>query len=270
MAIGFQAVLLAIPLVGKLWSTPGVIASAALLGLTDVDALTYTMARLAGTDETIGLACPGDRGRHPLQYAAQAWHRACRRHRGLQAVSRRSGWRVLPLPAVSASPSHASEDAGWRPAIRSRERDRHQRNRHDAIGGMIGLLERVAVMHRGISCRLRLPEQSIDARPATSRFPRLTVISRHRHEGACELGGVPARFLGGAHEGVEQRIGDSARREEWPQVDSREAPPVPSVSTNGSAGPAGSVLSSRASHSSAMARDGMACSLPSVAWCRSL
>jgi len=56
MAIGFQAVLLAIPLVGKLWSAPGVLASAALLGLTDVDALTYTMARLAGDGDTIGLA----------------------------------------------------------------------------------------------------------------------------------------------------------------------------------------------------------------------
>lgn len=55
MAIGFQAVLLAIPLVFELWSTPGVIASAALLGLTDVDALTYTMARMADTPEAIAL-----------------------------------------------------------------------------------------------------------------------------------------------------------------------------------------------------------------------
>ncbi len=56
MAIGFQLVLVAIPLVGKLWSSPGVIASAALLGLTDVDALTYTMARLADAGGAIGLA----------------------------------------------------------------------------------------------------------------------------------------------------------------------------------------------------------------------
>ena len=56
MAIGFQAVLVLIPLVGKLWSASGVIASAALLGLTDVDALTYTMTRLAEPGESIGLA----------------------------------------------------------------------------------------------------------------------------------------------------------------------------------------------------------------------
>jgi uncharacterized membrane protein (DUF4010 family) len=56
MAIAFQFVLLAIPLVGQRWSAPGVIASAALLGLTDVDALTYTMARRAGADGAVGLA----------------------------------------------------------------------------------------------------------------------------------------------------------------------------------------------------------------------
>ena len=55
MAIGFQIVLLAIPLVSKIWSAPGVIASAAILGLTDVDALTYTMARLAGTPDAVML-----------------------------------------------------------------------------------------------------------------------------------------------------------------------------------------------------------------------
>ena len=55
MAIGFQAVLLAIPLVGEKWSSAGVIASAGVLGLTDVDALTYTMTRLAGSEEAIAL-----------------------------------------------------------------------------------------------------------------------------------------------------------------------------------------------------------------------
>jgi uncharacterized membrane protein (DUF4010 family) len=56
MAIGFQVVLLAIPLAGKLWSTPGVIASAAVLGLTDVDALTYTMSRVAAAEGTVAVA----------------------------------------------------------------------------------------------------------------------------------------------------------------------------------------------------------------------
>jgi uncharacterized membrane protein (DUF4010 family) len=55
MAIAFQAVLLAIPLVHELWSAPGVLASAAVLGLTDVDALTYTMARLAAAPDSIAL-----------------------------------------------------------------------------------------------------------------------------------------------------------------------------------------------------------------------
>ena len=56
MAIAFQAVLLAVPLIGTLWSTPGVIASAAVLGLTDVDALTYTMARLGGAEGATAVA----------------------------------------------------------------------------------------------------------------------------------------------------------------------------------------------------------------------
>ena len=56
MAIAFQAVLIAIPLANELWSTTGVLASAAVLGLTDVDALTYSMARLAAAP---GAAAPG-------------------------------------------------------------------------------------------------------------------------------------------------------------------------------------------------------------------
>ncbi len=55
MAIAFQAVLLAIPLARELWSDPGVLASAAVLGFTDVDALTYTMARLAAVPDSIAL-----------------------------------------------------------------------------------------------------------------------------------------------------------------------------------------------------------------------
>jgi uncharacterized membrane protein (DUF4010 family) len=50
MAAGFQVVLTAIPFVQQLWGTPGVLASAALLGLTDMDALTLSMCRLAATD----------------------------------------------------------------------------------------------------------------------------------------------------------------------------------------------------------------------------
>jgi uncharacterized membrane protein (DUF4010 family) len=46
MAILFQAVLLLVPLVNKLWGATGVLASAAVLGLTDMDALTYSMTQL--------------------------------------------------------------------------------------------------------------------------------------------------------------------------------------------------------------------------------
>ena len=55
MAIAFQAVLIAIPLANELWSSAGVVASAAVLGLTDVDALTYSMARLAATPDSVSL-----------------------------------------------------------------------------------------------------------------------------------------------------------------------------------------------------------------------
>ena len=50
MAAAFQVVLLAIPAVQRLWGSPGILVSAAALGLTDVDALTYSMARLGAED----------------------------------------------------------------------------------------------------------------------------------------------------------------------------------------------------------------------------
>jgi uncharacterized membrane protein (DUF4010 family) len=46
MTLAFAVVLLVIPLVNRLWGSSGVLGSAAILGLTDMDALTYTMARL--------------------------------------------------------------------------------------------------------------------------------------------------------------------------------------------------------------------------------
>ena len=45
MAVLFQAVLMAVHLLGEVWGQSGVFASAAVLGLTDVDALTVSMAR---------------------------------------------------------------------------------------------------------------------------------------------------------------------------------------------------------------------------------
>ena len=46
MVVGFQLVLLLIPAIQGIWGSAGVLGSAAVLGLTDVDALTYSMARL--------------------------------------------------------------------------------------------------------------------------------------------------------------------------------------------------------------------------------
>jgi uncharacterized membrane protein (DUF4010 family) len=56
MAVAFQVVLIAIPFVQNLWGAPGVLASAALLGLTDMDALTLSMCRLATDGAGAGLA----------------------------------------------------------------------------------------------------------------------------------------------------------------------------------------------------------------------
>ncbi|HEY7686929.1 MAG TPA: MgtC/SapB family protein [Gemmatimonadales bacterium] len=50
MAIAFQAVLILIPLVQQAWGSSGLLASAALIGLTDLDALTLSMTRLEGAD----------------------------------------------------------------------------------------------------------------------------------------------------------------------------------------------------------------------------
>jgi uncharacterized membrane protein (DUF4010 family) len=55
MALAFQVVLLLVALVRHQWGTTGVFASAALLGFTDVDALTFSMTRLGGADAaTVG------------------------------------------------------------------------------------------------------------------------------------------------------------------------------------------------------------------------
>lgn len=50
LAVAFQVVLLIIPFVQQWWGSRAVVASAAVLGLTDVDALTLSMSRLSGAD----------------------------------------------------------------------------------------------------------------------------------------------------------------------------------------------------------------------------
>jgi len=56
MALAFQAALMAIAFVRASFGTPGVLVSAALLGLTDMDALTLSMNRLGATPGAVGLA----------------------------------------------------------------------------------------------------------------------------------------------------------------------------------------------------------------------
>lgn len=59
MALAFQAVLLLVPAVQNVWGTRGVLASAGVLGLTDVDALTYSMTQLAAGAGAAGLGAQG-------------------------------------------------------------------------------------------------------------------------------------------------------------------------------------------------------------------
>jgi uncharacterized membrane protein (DUF4010 family) len=56
MAAAFQLVLTALPFVQQLWGTTGVLASAAFLGATDMDALTLSMCALAAGPDGAGLA----------------------------------------------------------------------------------------------------------------------------------------------------------------------------------------------------------------------
>jgi uncharacterized membrane protein (DUF4010 family) len=56
MTLAFALVMLAIPLVEGRWGAGGVLGSAAVLGLTDMDALTYSMARLGVSTGDAALA----------------------------------------------------------------------------------------------------------------------------------------------------------------------------------------------------------------------
>ncbi len=56
MAAGFQVVLLGLELLRTRVGTPGLLATAALLGLTDVDALTLSMSRLGRAPDMTGVA----------------------------------------------------------------------------------------------------------------------------------------------------------------------------------------------------------------------
>jgi len=56
MALGFQAVLMAVQAIRGLFGEPGVLTSAGILGLTDMDALTFSMSRLGADPDWVGIA----------------------------------------------------------------------------------------------------------------------------------------------------------------------------------------------------------------------
>ena len=56
MGVALQLVLMTITYVRETWGSPGIIASAAVLGLTDVDALTLSMNRMGTSVELVELA----------------------------------------------------------------------------------------------------------------------------------------------------------------------------------------------------------------------
>lgn len=59
MAVAFQAAMIAIVVVRQLWGSPGVLASASILGLTDMDALTVSMNRLGTSADAVSLGAQG-------------------------------------------------------------------------------------------------------------------------------------------------------------------------------------------------------------------
>lgn len=59
MAIAFQAAMMAVAIVRAWFGSPGVLASAAVLGLTDMDALTVSMNRLGATPDAVSLGAQG-------------------------------------------------------------------------------------------------------------------------------------------------------------------------------------------------------------------
>jgi uncharacterized membrane protein (DUF4010 family) len=59
MTVLFQVVLIAVPLTQQLWGSSGVQMSAIALGLTDMDALTYSMAKLGTSPSAVVLGAEG-------------------------------------------------------------------------------------------------------------------------------------------------------------------------------------------------------------------
>ena len=74
MAAMFQAVLTMVYLVREAWGASGVWTSAAVLGLTDVDALTVSMARGLANTVSLRVAATADCDRRGIQHRVEAGH----------------------------------------------------------------------------------------------------------------------------------------------------------------------------------------------------
>ena len=75
MAGLFQAVLMAVHLARAMWGQSGVLTSAAILGLTDVDALTVSMATRGCEERLVGVRSAGDRNRRVGKHVVEAGSR---------------------------------------------------------------------------------------------------------------------------------------------------------------------------------------------------
>ena len=78
MAVLFQVVLFAIHAVRSHWGETGLLFSGAVLGFTDVDALTISMAKSAEGQIPIPVAAEGDCHRHTVEHNSEAAPRGCR------------------------------------------------------------------------------------------------------------------------------------------------------------------------------------------------
>ena len=112
MALIFQAVLYAVEWVRRWFGSPGVLLSAAGLGLTDVDALTYAMTRFpadgAGSRDGGAGARGGGAGEHALRSWRSSWWSGAGRFDGPRASGSRA-WRsraARPCSAFARGPDH--------------------------------------------------------------------------------------------------------------------------------------------------------------------
>lgn len=106
MAAMFQIVLFAVNLIRQYWGNVGIIASGAVLGLTDMDALTISMARAAASEVPVDIAAQAVA---TGVLANTALKLALALALGSGRFRRRSLWDWQPWPWRSASPSNGAD-----------------------------------------------------------------------------------------------------------------------------------------------------------------